>query len=132
MRRAYLLIILLTVAAVGLGLWADLTQRSVARDYLHQTESLRQQVKAGEMEAAEEAEASIHARWDKDSRWLNCMIPSPHPGGVHRLSTAVHRPGNGLGGRKHEGPGSASGCLYGHRPERFPPPLQCAVISGRW
>ena len=93
MRRAYLLIILLTVAAVGLGLWADLTQRSVARDYLHQTETLRRQVKAGEMEAAEEAEASIHAKWDKDSLWLNCLIDHHHTRAVStaflQLSTAL-------------------------------------------
>lgn len=93
MRRAYMLIVMLTIASVGLGLWADLTQRSVARQYLFQTENIRQQVIAGEMGAAQDAETAVNAKWDKDSRWLNCLIDHHHTRAVStaflQLSTAL-------------------------------------------
>ena len=93
MRRAYALIIILTAVSVALGLWADLTQRNLAQEYLHQAERLRRQVAQGKMEAARDAENLLHAKWDKDSLWLNCLIDHHHTRAVStaflQLSTAL-------------------------------------------
>lgn len=93
MKRAFLLIITLAVFSVGFGLWMDLTQRGVARDYLQETEQMRRQLLYGDMEVLREGQRHLNARWQKDSRWLNCLIDHHHTRAVSsallQLSTAL-------------------------------------------
>lgn len=95
MKRAVILIITLSIFALGFGLWMDLTQRSVARDYLQETEQMRRQLAYGEMDVLREAQNHLYERWQKDSRWLNCLIDHHHTRAVSsallQLSTALEQ-----------------------------------------
>lgn len=95
MRRAYILIVVLSIAAVGLGLWMDLTQQNIAREYLMETEQMRRQLSYGNMEVLREGQAHLYAKWEKDSRWLNCLIDHHHTRAVStallQLSTALEQ-----------------------------------------
>ena len=95
MKRAVILIITLTIFAVGFGLWMDITRRSVAGDYLQETEQMRRQLAYGDMDVIRDAQSNLQARWQKDSRWLNCVIDHHHTRAVSsallQLSTALEQ-----------------------------------------
>lgn len=95
MKRAVILIITLTIFAVGFGLWMDITRRSVAEDYLQETEQMRRQLAYGDMDVIRDAQSNLQARWQKDSRWLNCVIDHHHTRAVSsallQLSTALEQ-----------------------------------------
>lgn len=95
MKRAVILIITLTIFAVGFGLWMDITRRSVAGDYLQETEQMRRQLAYGDMDVIRDAQSNLQVRWQKDSRWLNCVIDHHHTRAVSsallQLSTALEQ-----------------------------------------
>jgi len=95
MKRAVILIVVLSISAIGLGLWMDLTQRSIARDYLQETEQMRRQLLYGDMEVLRNGQSHLQDRWRKDSRWLNCLIDHHHTRAVSaallKLSTALEQ-----------------------------------------
>ena len=78
MRRAVLLISILSVLAVGLGLWVDLEQRQVAREYMDGVGMVRWLMDQGEIEKAAQEQAYLHAQWQHDAKWLNCLISHHH------------------------------------------------------
>lgn len=93
MRRAVILITVLTVLCVGLGLWMDLSQRRVAQEYLRNVNGLRVSLREGDTREAVEKQTLLQARWKRDSRWLNCLISHHHTRAVSlamiQLSTAM-------------------------------------------
>ena len=86
MRRAIVLITVLTLVAVGLGLWTDLLQQRVAREYLEGATLLRTYLKESDSQAAAHEQAYLHAKWQQDAKWLNCLISHHH---TRAVSTAM-------------------------------------------
>ena len=78
MRRALTLIIVLSVLCFGCGIRLDRLQRDTAQAYLDELEGIRTAVQMGETDEARMQEALLHARWQHDSSWLNCMIGHHH------------------------------------------------------
>ena len=82
MRRALILIILITAFCVGLGLYADTQQTRTARGYMEELEAIRRNVLAGRTAQAAADVRHMHALWQHDSEWLKCLI-------VHQYIRAV-------------------------------------------
>lgn len=78
MRRAIILIVVMTALSVGFGLWADFSQRALAHRYLDDTARLRALVEAGELERARNEQAYLHALWERDVKQLNFLISHHH------------------------------------------------------
>lgn len=95
MRRALLLIIFLGVFTFGCGLWADRLQRNTALDYLQRLEAVRQLVLDENMQEALKEQAYLHALWQHDAKWLNCLIDHHHTrdvnGSLSSLATALEQ-----------------------------------------
>ena len=95
MRRAMILIVLLSVGCVGLGLWMDLAQRNVAGGYLKDVAGIRACLLEGRTEDALAEQAYLHARWQHDAHWLNGLISHHHTRAVSlamvQLATALER-----------------------------------------
>lgn len=95
MRRALVLIIVLTVVSFGGGIWLDILQRSTAQGYLEKLEVVRAALLEGRMDAARAEEAYLHACWQHDARWLNCLISHHHTRSVNtallHLATALEQ-----------------------------------------
>lgn len=95
MRRAVTLVVVLTALSFGLGLWADLCQQSTAREYLGALSGLRALVEDGRLEEAAHEQAYLHALWQHDSKWLNCLTSHHHTRAVNtamlKLSTALEQ-----------------------------------------
>lgn len=93
MRRAVLLIVILTLSTVSLGLWMDLSQQKVARQYLDGVSLLRELITQGKQEDALAEQAYLHASWQRDAKWLNCLISHHHTravtSGMMVLATAL-------------------------------------------
>ena len=93
MQRALTLIIVLSLLCFGCGIRLDRLQRDTAQAYLEELAGIRTAVQAGEMEDARMQEALLHARWQHDSSWLNCMISHHHTRNVSsallHLATAL-------------------------------------------
>ena len=78
MRRALILIISLTVFTFGCGWWLDHLQSETALSYLKGIHTIRAAVLEGRMQDAGMEQAYLHAMWQHDSDWLNCMISHHH------------------------------------------------------
>jgi len=95
MRRALILITTLTLLTFGCGWRLDKLQHDTALRYLGQLEAIRQDVLAGDMDAARTGQAYLHALWQHDAHWLNCLIDHHHTrdveGAMLRLSTALEQ-----------------------------------------
>ena len=93
MRRALILIIVLTVGTFGFGWWLDHQQQQTAENYMEQIAQVRQSVLEDHMERARREEAFLHASWQQDSRWLNCLVDHHHTrdisGALLKLATAL-------------------------------------------
>ena len=91
MRRAVVLIITLTVLSVGL----DLSQRNTARGYMDSFGVVREALEQGNLDMAAREQAYLHARWQHDAKWLNCLISHHHTRAVNtamlELSTALEQ-----------------------------------------
>ncbi|MDD3334023.1 MAG: DUF4363 family protein [Eubacteriales bacterium] len=93
MRRAVLLIVILTVVSVGLGLWMDFSQRDVAREYLDGAAQIRSLLLEAQWEKATYEQAYQYARWQGDAKWLNCFLSHHH---TRAVSTAMVELGSAL------------------------------------
>ena len=93
MRRALTLIVILTVLSVGPGVWLDVLQRNTARQYKRSFEEVRQAVIAGFPQQARQEQTYLHALWQRDALWLNCLISHHHTRAVNtallKLDTAL-------------------------------------------
>ena len=95
MKRAYILIVVLTLLTFGSGLWLDHVQKQTAENYARQISMVRQQVEEGRMQEAAREQAYIHALWQNDVRWLNILVDQQHTrnatNAMIRLSTALEK-----------------------------------------
>lgn len=95
MRRAVILIVVMLVLSVSLGLWMDLSQRAVAREYLDASTGIRALLEAGQPQNALNEQAYWHAKWQHDAKWLNCLISHHHTRAVTtamvELATALQQ-----------------------------------------
>ena len=93
MRRALILIIVLSVVSFGGGICLDLLQARTAQRYLLELRALRAQLQQGDLIAARGDQAHLHALWQHDAQWLSCLISHHHTravsGAMLRLSTAL-------------------------------------------
>lgn len=86
MQRALTLILVLTIFSFGLGIWVDAAQQNTARCYLDGYALVRELVEKGRSDAAAQEQAYLHARWQHDEVWLNCLISHHH---TRAVSTAM-------------------------------------------
>ena len=93
MRRALILIITLALFTFGCGFWLDMLQRDTAEAYLEGVSAIREAVMDGRMDDAAMDQAHLHAMWQHDSAWLNCLISHHHTRNVGsallKLSTGL-------------------------------------------
>lgn len=93
MKRALILIITITLAASGCGLWLDHLQQKTAQGYLDGLQALRQQLLSGQTDLARAEQAYLHALWQNDAHWLNYLIDHHHTrdvdGMMRRLATTL-------------------------------------------
>lgn len=93
MRRALTLIAVLLVLSLLPALWLDIRQRDTAQSYMAAYEQVRRLLLAEKTEEAQAEAAYLHALWQKDETWLNCLISHHHTRAVNtallKLSTAM-------------------------------------------
>lgn len=89
MKRALTLILVLTLVSFGLGVWLDVSQRHTARTYLDGYALVRELLIKGEVEQAAWEQAYLHARWQHDETWLNCLISHHHTRAVNSAMRAL-------------------------------------------
>lgn len=93
MRRAVILIVVLMPLSLGLGLWTDISQQRVAREYLSGSTFIRALLMENNIEQAQAEQAYLHAKWQQDAKWLNCIISHHHTRAVTtaliQLATAL-------------------------------------------
>ena len=93
MRRALILIMTITLLAFGFGWRMDKLQHDTALAYLEQLDTVRQSVLSGDLDAARAKQAYLHAMWQHDAHWLNCLVDHHHTrdvdGAMLRLATAL-------------------------------------------
>ncbi len=78
MRRAYILIIALTFFTFTFGYRMDKLQHDTAVRYLTQLQEIREMVLQDDLTAARAEQAYVHALWQHDAHWLNCLIDHHH------------------------------------------------------
>ena len=78
MKRALILIVLLTLITFGCGSWLDHLQQKAAQQYLDGFHAVRRLIEADDMAAAEREQAYLHALWQKDAHWLNVLLDHHH------------------------------------------------------
>ena len=93
MRRALMLILFLSAFTFGCGLSADHVQQETAMGYMQRLNTVRQLVLSGRMDEAAREQAYVHALWQHDAKWLNCLIDHHHTrdvnGALSSLATAL-------------------------------------------
>ena len=93
MRRALILIIVLTALTFGCGFWLDHRQSEMALEYLAGIHEIRTAVLEGRMQDASVQQAYLHAMWQHESIWLNCLISHHH---TRDVSSALLKLATGL------------------------------------
>jgi len=93
MKRALILIISLTLLTFGTAWGLDTLQRRTANSYLDGLYELRQTIRTGRMDEALLEQAYLHALWQHDAHWMNCLMDHCNirdvDGVMTRLSTAL-------------------------------------------
>lgn len=93
MRRAMTLIVVLLVLSLLPALWLDIRQRDTAQSYMAAYEQVRRLLLAEKPQEAEDEASYLHALWQRDETWLNCLISHHHTRAVNtallKLSTAM-------------------------------------------
>lgn len=95
MRRSVILIVVLSILCVGTGFFVDHVQQETAREYMDEALLMRMEVLNGNLDAAYERQVLMHAYWQHDAKWLNCLISHHHTRAVGtallELSTALEQ-----------------------------------------
>ncbi|NLO85710.1 MAG: DUF4363 family protein [Clostridiales bacterium] len=92
MKRAIILIVVLSIIGFGGGAWMDKVQSDTAESYQGNVSLIRQWMKQGDTEKAAIEQARLYAKWEGDVKWLNCITSHHHTRAVSQalleLSTA--------------------------------------------
>ena len=95
MRRSVILITVILTLCVSLGVWMDVSQQRVAREYLDSVRLIRDLADGGQQEQACDEQRYLHAQWQHDAVWLNYLISHHHTRAVSaamvELATALER-----------------------------------------
>lgn len=95
MKRAIILIVVLTVTSLAAALTVDLMQHHTALEYLKDLPPLREAVLRGDMEDAKIRQVQLRKEWDEDAFWLNCLISHHYTrevsGEMESLHTAIEQ-----------------------------------------
>ncbi|MBE5801975.1 MAG: DUF4363 family protein [Clostridiales bacterium] len=78
MRRAIVLITVMTLLGVSLGIWMEYSLNRFVGEYLEQAEQVRRLTAEKRLDQALEEQAYMHARWQGEVGWLNCLISHHH------------------------------------------------------
>ena len=93
MRRALILICTLTLFCFGTGTWMDRLQCRTAESYLSRLAEVRSLILDSQMEEAAQKQSFVHALWQHDEQWMNCLISHHHTRAVSEamlhLATAL-------------------------------------------
>lgn len=93
MKRAIILITVLTVLSLAVGISIDLFQATTAENYLRELPSIRKSVLQEDMVAAYELQSLLHANWQHDAGVMNHFISHRHTRAVskamYELATAI-------------------------------------------
>ena len=93
MKRALVLIVVLTAGTFGCGWWLDHLQQHTACRYLAMLDEVRTAVLDSRMDDARREESHLHALWQHDAGWLNTLISHHHTRDVNsallKLATAL-------------------------------------------
>jgi len=77
-RRAVILILVMTLLGTGVGLWMEISLRSTCQQYLEQTRHIRQLAEAGALGEALQEQAYLYACWQGEVRGLNAIVSHHH------------------------------------------------------
>ena len=89
MKRAIILITVLTLGLVGLSLWMDTTQTRTAEAYRARVPVIRDALRAERYDDALLYQSELHALWQHDVGWLNCLVSHHHTRAVNTALTAL-------------------------------------------
>lgn len=89
MKRAVILIMVMTLLGAGVGIWMELSVQETCGWYRAQEEALRQLVEADALSDALQEQRYIHARWQGESRKLNAMVSHHHTRAVDEALLAL-------------------------------------------
>lgn len=93
MRRAVILIVVMTLLGTGAGLWMERSLQRSCREYAHHAAQIRELLEAGDTDRAQQEEALLHAHWQGDERWLKTLVSHHHTRSVEeamvRLVTSL-------------------------------------------
>ena len=78
MKRAFILIITLSVITLGCGMWLDKLQQKTAATYLDGLYHIRKLIVADDLKLASAKQADLHAMWEHDAHWLNFLLDHHH------------------------------------------------------
>ena len=95
MRRSVILISVILTLCIALGVWMDVSQQRVAREYLDSVRLIRDLADSGRQAQAYDEQRYLHAQWQHDAVWLNYLISHHHTRAVSaamvELATALER-----------------------------------------
>ena len=93
MRRALILITVMTLLGTSVGLWMESRLGDICADYVARAEDVRNLIQSGRMEEAAVEQACLFACWQGETRRLNAMVSHHHTRAVDEallaLSTAL-------------------------------------------
>jgi len=78
MKRAIILITVLTLSCMGAALTVDLLQHHTAKSYMADLPVLRQSVLNRDFKLAKEQHGKLEADWEQEAFWLDCLISHDH------------------------------------------------------
>ncbi len=95
MKRALILIVVITLSCFGLGAWLDHWQTETAYAYMRGARAVREAVLEGRGADARAEQAYLHALWQHDEPLLNALISHHHTRAVNtamlELATALEQ-----------------------------------------
>ena len=78
MKRAVILIVVMTLLGAGTGIWMERSLQETCGWYLAQEEALRRLVEGDALADALQKQRYVHGRWQEESRKLNAMVSHHH------------------------------------------------------
>lgn len=78
MQRAVILLLATVLVGTAAGLWMENCLGDICADYLRATDVVRQLVLVGDLSAALQEQAYLHARWQGEVGKLQAMVSHHH------------------------------------------------------
>jgi hypothetical protein len=78
MKRAIILITVLTIGCLAAALTVDHLQQHTAQAYMAELPVLREAVLKRDFEEAKQQHGKMEAAWEQEALWLDCLISHDH------------------------------------------------------